>query len=86
KTSGHGRQSDNFNNFSTYKTYSVEGMTCNHCKANVENGISSLIEKGDIFADPSANELRIANADIPEEKIKETIESLGYTFKGKKTN
>lgn len=83
RTSGPAQQPDNS---STYKTYRVEGMTCNHCKANVENGISSLNEKGDIFADPSANELRIANADIPEEKIKETIESLGYIFKGKKTN
>lgn len=77
---------EKFNAMKMIQVYNVEGMTCNHCKATVENGIRELDEKGDIFADPSGNELRIANADIPEEEIKKKVESLGYVFKGKKAN
>jgi uncharacterized protein len=64
--------------------YTVEGMTCNHCKASVENGIRELYKDLDIFADPSGNELRISGGEPVEEELKKKVESLGYIFKGKK--
>jgi len=79
------RQNSN-NTYDMEKTqiYTVEGMTCNHCKASVENGIRELYEDLDIFADPSGNELRISGGEPVEEELKRKIESLGYIFKGKK--
>ena len=59
-------------------------MTCNHCKAAVENGIREIDEKGDIFADPDGNELRIAGGTASETELKNKVESLGYIFKGRK--
>jgi copper chaperone CopZ len=59
-------------------------MTCNHCKASVENGIREIDKDLDIFADPSGNELRISGGEVSEEEVKKKVESLGYIFKGKK--
>ncbi len=64
--------------------YRVEGMTCNHCKASVENGIREIDKDLDIFADPSDNELRISGGAVSAEEVKKKVESLGYIFKGKK--
>ena len=64
--------------------YTVEGMTCNHCKASVENGIREIDKDLDIFADPSDNELRISGGAVSAEEVKKKVESLGYIFKGKK--
>ncbi len=64
--------------------YAVEGMTCNHCKASVENGIREIDKDLDIFADPSGNELHISGGEPAEEEVKRKVESLGYIFKGKK--
>jgi uncharacterized membrane protein YraQ (UPF0718 family)/copper chaperone CopZ len=78
------KEEKSYNNMKTVQVYTVEGMTCNHCKANVENGVRELDTGGDIFADPSSNELRISSVSIPEDSLKKKIESLGYIFKGRK--
>lgn len=78
------KEEKTFNNMKTIQVYTVEGMTCNHCKANVENGVRELESGGDVFADPSSNELRLSSVSIPEDALKKKIESLGYIFKGRK--
>ena len=75
-----------FNHMKAIQVYTVEGMTCNHCKATVEKGVRELDATGEIYADPSSNELRISSANIPEEEIRKKVESLGYIFKGRKKN
>jgi uncharacterized membrane protein YraQ (UPF0718 family)/copper chaperone CopZ len=72
------------NNMKSIQVYTVEGMTCNHCKANVEKGVRELGAEGEVFADPSANELRLSSAGISEDALRNKIESLGYIFKGRK--
>lgn len=62
---------------------SVEGMTCNHCKANVEKNIAALEGIRGVEANPDHNEVIIDGDQIDIDKIKETIESIGYNFKGK---
>lgn len=78
------KESQTFDKMEEMKIYTVEGMTCNHCKASVEKGVRELGENGDIFADPSANELHIAGGTISTAEIKMKVESLGYIFKGEK--
>jgi len=77
-------ESTNFNNMKMIETYRVEGMTCNHCKANVENGIRELDESSEVYADPGTNELRVSASNLSAEAIKSKVESLGYIFKGRK--
>ncbi|MFC2114335.1 permease [Bacteroidota bacterium] len=61
----------------------VKGMTCNHCKANVENGISQLDGVKSVQADISSQHVTIEADDINLEAIAQKVNDLGYEFKGK---
>ena len=64
-----------------YSTIKVEGMTCNHCKANVDSALRKLgidVEQIDL----SSSIVKIKGSDLDEEKIAETVNSLGYNYKG----
>ncbi|HPE56536.1 MAG TPA: permease [Bacteroidales bacterium] len=63
---------------------SVEGMTCNHCKMNVEKNLSGLEGITGVVADPDHNEVVLDGENFDLEKIKQTVESIGYGFKGEK--
>ena len=67
------------NNTMEIKTIKVDGMTCNHCKMNVENNLKKLpfIENATVnLADKS---VLLEGEKIEIEKAKEIISSLGYT-------
>lgn len=74
-------ESDRYNKISM-RTYKIEGMTCNHCKAAVEKGIREMDDMAEVFADPESNELRVSSEAIDDEKVRKTIEGLGYVYKG----
>ena len=56
----------------------VEGMTCNHCKASVENGLSSLEGITSASADIVSGDVVIDGDNIDTSLVREKIESLGY--------
>ncbi|GAF02533.1 permease [Saccharicrinis fermentans] len=66
------------NNTMETKIIKVEGMTCNHCKANVE----SNLEKLDFIQSAKVNlkerSVTLQGDNIVLEKVKETVNSLGY--------
>lgn len=64
----------------------VKGMTCSHCKANVENKLSDFTEIDTVVADPDNNSVLINGNHLDKEKIKLTIEDLGYSFHGEIQN
>ncbi len=64
-------------------TFRVEGMTCNHCKASVERGVGSLYSVTSVVADPEMNLVTLEAGSVSESTIRETIEDLGYSFKGR---
>lgn len=61
---------------------SVHGMTCNHCKNSVETNLREVngIEK--IVADVEKETVVITGENVDLEKVKETIESIGYKYGG----
>ncbi len=63
-------------------TYRVEGMTCSHCKASVERGLGALEGVSEVTADPGLDQVILQSVDIPEDRVRETIESLGYKYGG----
>ena len=64
-------------------TYKVEGMTCSHCKATVESGLKNISVITDAVANPDTNTVEI-QADTPNDSVvQQTVESLGYSFKGR---
>jgi len=66
------------NNAMEFKTIKVEGMTCNHCKSNVESNLEKLSFIDSAKVDLSENTVTLVGDNFELEQIKETIESLGY--------
>ena len=68
---------------SNIHTFRVEGMTCNHCKASVENGLRNNPSIFEVLADPDMNTVTIRAETLTDSTIRETVEGLGYSFKGR---
>jgi len=61
----------------------VGGMTCNHCKMNVENNLKRIEGIGQVEANPETEEVYLDGENIDFDEIKKTVEGLGYQYKGK---
>lgn len=61
-------------------TVKVEGMTCSHCEANVKKNLESLKGINKVVADNSHNTVKISGGKINLQKVKETVNGLGYKF------
>ena len=61
-------------------TVRVEGMTCSHCEANVKRNLESIKGITSVVADNRNNIVKISGSKINLEKVKETVNSLGYKF------
>ncbi len=61
----------------------VKGMTCNHCKATVENNVSALDGIESVEADITTEKVILKGENIDLDKVKEKVESLGYKFEGR---
>jgi uncharacterized membrane protein YraQ (UPF0718 family)/copper chaperone CopZ len=74
-------QSDNkaFNT-AEIRTIHVGGMTCNHCKQNVENSIKSVNGVDEVNVDIATGKVNISGKAVDLVKVKTGIESIGYTF------
>jgi copper chaperone CopZ len=66
------------------RTVSVLGMTCNHCKANVETNLRKLPGIKDITVDLQKEQAVIVADNINLELVKSTVEGLGYKYGGEK--
>ena len=65
------------------KKIQVQGMTCPHCKANVENRLKNLDGIETAVADLKSGVVEISGSEIDLEKVKTSIEGGGYIFRGK---
>jgi len=61
----------------------VEGMTCAHCKAKVENGLMAMEQITNAVADTEKNQVTIYGSNLDTKLIGEKVEDLGYVFEGK---
>jgi len=71
---------DNAFNASEIKTIHVGGMSCNHCKQNVENSIKSVNGVDDVIVDLATGKVSISGKDVDLIKVKTGIESIGYKY------
>ncbi len=62
----------------------VTGMTCSHCKANVEKNIANIEGIDEVTADPESNQVIVKGDHIDLNKIKSIVEGLGYHYEGKR--
>lgn len=68
---------------SNQTVYKVEGMTCNHCKANVEKNLATVGQIETVEVD-LANKLVYVTGINKEGEVAQKIADLGYTYLGKK--
>jgi len=68
------------------KTYLVEGMTCKNCKAHVEKSLNEIAGVEDVIADLANGQVRVSGNEIDNLKVKQSIEEMGYIFKGEAHN
>ncbi len=64
----------------TETVYNIKGMSCNHCRANVERVISQLPEVESVSVD-LASATAIVTGTTGREEIKEAVESIGFEIK-----
>lgn len=61
----------------------VKGMTCNHCKKNVESNLNQIEGIDETLADIDSDIVIISGNKFDLEKVKETVEGIGYKYGGK---
>jgi len=64
------------------KTVKVSGMTCNHCKTNVQNNLSSIEGIENIEIDLDSGKVKMTGDDIDLSAVKSKVESIGYEYGG----
>lgn len=63
------------------KTYMVCGMTCNHCRANVEKVIRTVKGVESVSVDLQSGIATVVGDGIDDTAIREAVESIGFTLK-----
>lgn len=64
------------------KIVKVNGMTCNHCKANVENNLASIEGISNIEIDLESGIVKMSGDDIDLVEVKNKVEGIGYAYEG----
>ena len=60
--------------------YRIDGMMCNHCKANVEKNLAKVEGVESVRVEFTEGAAYIQGKNVDPEKIIETIKSLGYKY------
>lgn len=63
------------------RTYIVGGMTCNHCKANVEKVIMTVKGVEAVKVDLHTGEVQVTGDDLDDNEIISAVESIGFAIK-----
>jgi uncharacterized membrane protein YraQ (UPF0718 family)/copper chaperone CopZ len=74
----------NITNGMESKTVIVKGMTCNHCRLNVENNLKKIQGIKEISVSLENEQATIVADKIDLDLVKSTIEGLGYSYGGEK--
>lgn len=65
-------------NIMATETIKVDGMTCNHCKANVENNLSKLSFIDKAVVNLEEKTVALEGKDIDLDTVRKTVDDLGY--------
>ncbi|MGV6860174.1 MAG: heavy-metal-associated domain-containing protein [Putridiphycobacter sp.] len=60
-------------------TYTVEGMTCGHCKKSVETNLEKLELVEEAVVNLEEKTVTVSG-DVTAEIVKDTVNKLGYNF------
>ena len=63
-------------------TFKINGMTCNHCKANATKAISNLKSVKEVTVNLSEG-VAYVDGNPTDEEVKSAVEAIGFTFGGR---
>jgi copper chaperone len=63
---------------STTRTYTVKGMTCDHCRASVTEEVTELQGVEAVEVDLASGRLEVHGEDVADDEIKAAVEEAGY--------
>ena len=61
--------------------FKINGMTCNHCKANATKAISNLKSVKEVIVNLSEG-VAYVDGNPTDEEVKSAVEAIGFEFKG----
>ena len=65
-------------NTSTDRTYTVTGMTCDHCVLSVREEVSEVAGVTDVDVDLASGRLTVSGRDISDDAVKAAVAEAGY--------
>lgn len=63
------------------KNYTVEGMTCGHCKASVEEEVGEIAGVTSVEATVDDGRVAVSGDNFTDEDIMAAVKEAGYTVK-----
>ncbi|WAX57697.1 copper ion binding protein [Jatrophihabitans cynanchi] len=66
----------------TDKTYTVSGMTCEHCVKAVRSEIGSLSGVDSVDVDLAAGRVTVSGTEFTDEQIRAAVDEAGYELAG----
>ncbi|MGO1949137.1 MAG: heavy-metal-associated domain-containing protein [Mycobacteriaceae bacterium] len=63
------------------KNYTVEGMTCGHCKASVEEEISEIAGVTSVEAELATGNVTVTGEDVTDDAVNAAVDEAGYTVR-----
>ena len=60
------------------QTYTVAGMTCDHCVSSVREEVSELVGVETVEVDLPSGRLAVHGRDVPSSAVQAAVEAAGY--------
>ncbi|MFF0628089.1 heavy-metal-associated domain-containing protein [Streptomyces sp. NPDC004296] len=60
------------------KQYTVTGMSCEHCAANIKEEVSEVPGVREVMVDLAANAVTVHGTDLDDERLRAAIVEAGY--------
>lgn len=62
------------------QSYTVSGMTCEHCVLSVREEVSEIAGVQDVDVDLASGRMVVTGEDIPETAVREAVADAGYSL------
>jgi copper chaperone CopZ len=66
----------------TTRTYTVQGMTCDHCARSVHEEVSEVAGVETVSVELAGGRVEVAGIDIDDEAVRAAVEEAGYELAG----
>jgi copper chaperone CopZ len=64
------------------RTYTVRGMTCDHCALSVQEEVSEVAGVGSVVVDLADGRVEVAGTNVSDDEVRAAVEEAGYELAG----